>query len=309
MKFEDYKRKCRLLDGRILDYDACTSDLSDPGVYKGKYDYFGTGYIHSINGVSQADSTLCWFYTLIKEEKTTTKHEFKVGDEVEIVGHKHSSLKEGDVRIITRIVGYVPYPFYLESSCGKTTAASRNQIKLATPKTQRFTNHSAYIDAMKATIKKYGEAIGEGDEYFFGAVACALCHVSGSDGHDHEDCVECPHLKITGMFCTKQDSKNYAQRILDLQDWIRQYEEDAKLPAKQEEKVWEPEVGDRIWNETDNCSGVVVLMRPEYNPKDGGRFMDRANGAVIKVDGGYDGCYPGHRWVLIDECTPVGETK
>ena len=182
-------------------------------------------------------------------------NEFKLGDSLECVKVQGNRfLMKGNIYTVKELVG--EHFVRLVEIAGNTHSCYNSSFRLATPKTQQFTNHTKYLSAMQATLRSYAQAVADGMLRVFEWWKCDLCLIThpeanpksmglGNGGFSRscEGCAECPHMTINKKLCTRLDRHKYAARILEIQDWIEQYKADAELPCEApvaEEKVWEP---------------------------------------------------------------------
>ena len=184
------------------------------------------------------------------------EQEFKVGDVVERIGGMQWDVVNGDVGVIVDFSQGWPV---VEVPGKKTGHHNPEYLRSVTPKYQ-LTNHAKYIDAMEATIRKYGEALGGGDRVPFNWRKCSLCLVNQPEAVECDEfrrgviaCKECPNITVGKKLCVKPASENYPSRIIELREWKRIYQDDleritaeeAEKEAESErkapmEKVWEP---------------------------------------------------------------------
>jgi hypothetical protein len=250
--------KCLLGDGSVRIYDACTVKTTDPDMYKGVFEYIGTGSIYSINGVKQNSDKPYRFYTRITKEINDMKTEFKVGDRVDRFENlnktcgAHYAGEPFNIKGVDRFSGD---DYYIDP---EYHSHNGQHLKLNTT----LTNHQAYIDAMEATIRKYGEAIMSGEEYSFEVDNCGLCQVTKATHTWLKGRCEkvCPCYMVGKKHCAVIKPENYPARIIELREWKAIYQED----LDKIEKVWEPVVGDRIvkGGGYSTGTGVVVAVRP-----------------------------------------------
>jgi hypothetical protein len=149
----------------------------------------------------------------------------------------------------------------------------------------KLTNHEAYIQAMKDTIKRYAQAIAEGGPYNY-FQRCSLCKVSGIYDND-VCCTPCPWMQIAGEKCSagpRSDRSKYPARTVELQEWIKLYEEDLQR-IKDEQRLkelevkaeWVPEVGEMI---EVRCEGSKNWEAHEFRGMVDGQYICTSSWAI-----------------------------